>query len=157
MMRPLRAAAIVVALALLVPMLTSGPARAEEHTDEIKGLAFNPDQLSVRAGDAVTWVNHDSDKHHLQGDGFESKDLPNNSTFTVQFPEPGEIAYHCTIHTYMEGKVVVLNPDGSTPPSTAGEPEAPPAPSTTTSSTNPPGPLDGVPATPAPPVPAPKR
>jgi hypothetical protein len=45
----------------------------------------------------------------------------------------------------MEGKVIVLNPDGSTPPSTAGEPEAPPAPSTTTSSTHPPGPLDGVP------------
>ena len=40
--------------------------------------------------------------------------------------------------------VIVLNPDGSVPPTTAGEPEAPPAPSTTTSSTRPPGPLDGV-------------
>jgi hypothetical protein len=45
----------------------------------------------------------------------------------------------------MEGKIVVLNPDGSVPPTTAGEPEAPPAPSTTTSSTRPPGPLDGLP------------
>ena len=154
MISPLRAAPLVVALALLPPMLASGSARADDHTDEIKGLAFNPDQITVRAGDSVTWVNHDSDRHHLQGDGFESNDLPNSSTFTVQFPEPGEIAYHCTIHTYMEGKVVVLNPDGSTPPSTVGEPEAPPAPSTTTSSTRPPGPLDGVPADP-PAAPAP--
>ena len=148
MITPLRATAAAVALALFVPMVTSGPARAEDHTDEIKGLAFNPDQITVRAGDSITWVNHDSDRHHLQGDGFESKDLPNNSSFKVEFPEPGEIAYHCTIHTYMEGKVVVLNPDGSTPPTTAGEPEAPPAPSTTTSSTRPPGPLDGVPVSP---------
>jgi plastocyanin len=159
MIRPTRAAPFVVALAFLLPMLTSASARAEDHTNEIKGLAFNPDQISVRAGDSVTWINHDSDRHHLQGDGFESQDLTNGAKFTVQFPEPGEIAYHCTIHTYMEGKVMVLNPDGSTPPSTAGEPEAPPAPSTTTSSTRPPGPLDGVPVQPGPPdgVPAPKR
>jgi plastocyanin len=139
------AAAVVVAVGFLVPVVQPGAALAEDHTDEIKGLAFNPDQITIRAGDSVTWVNHDSDRHHLMGDGFESKDLSNGNTFTVDFTEPAQIAYHCTIHTYMEGKVIVLNPDGSVPPSTAGEPEAPPAPSTTTSSTRPPGPLDGVP------------
>jgi plastocyanin len=146
MTRPFYAAsALVVALAFLVPIVHPGAARADDHMTEIKGLAFNPDQITVRAGDSVTWVNHDSDRHHLQGDGFESKDLSNGNTFSVEFTEPAQIAYHCTIHTYMEGKVVVLNPDGSVPPSTAGEPEAPPAPSTTTSNTRPPGPLDGVP------------
>jgi plastocyanin len=137
--------ALVLALAFLVPIMTSRPARAEDHVTEIKGLAFNPDQITVRAGDSVTWVNKDSDRHHLLGEGFESQDLKTNDNYTVEFPGPGEIAYHCTIHTYMEGKVVVLNPDGSMPPTTVGEPEAPPAPSTTTSSTRPPGPLDGVP------------
>jgi plastocyanin len=146
MTRPFHVAfAFVVALAFLVPAVRPGAALAEDHTTEIRGLAFNPDQITVRAGDSVTWVNHDSDRHHLQGDGFESKDLASGNTFSVEFSEPAQIAYHCTIHTYMEGKVVVLNPDGSVPPSTAGEPEAPPAPSTTTSSTRPPGPLDGVP------------
>ena len=146
MTRPFYAAvALVVGLAFLVPIVRSGAALAEDHTNEIKGLAFNPDQITIRAGDSVTWVNHDSDRHHLQGDGFESKDLANGNTFSVEFTESAQIAYHCTIHTYMEGKVVVLNPDGSVPPSTAGEPEAPPAPSTTTSSTRPPGPLDGAP------------
>jgi plastocyanin len=146
MTRPFHAAVgFVVAVAFLVPIVTSGPALAEDHKNEIKGLAFNPEQITVRAGDSVTWVNQDSDRHHLQGDGFESQDLANGATFTTEFPEPAQLAYHCTIHTYMEGKIVVLNPDGSVPPTTAGEPEAPPAPSTTTSSTRPPGPLDGVP------------
>ena len=146
MTRPFHAAAaLVAAMAVLVPIVTSGPAQAEDHKDEIKGLAFNPEQITVRAGDSVTWVNEDSDRHHLMGDGFESKDLAHGATFTTEFPEPAQLAYHCTIHTYMEGKIVVLNPDGSVPPTTAGEPEAPPAPSTTTSSTRPPGPLDGVP------------
>ena len=146
MTRPFHAAvALVVAVAFLLPVVTSGPALAEDHKNEIKGLAFNPEQITVRAGDSVTWVNEDSDRHHLMGDGFESKDLAHGATFTTEFSEPAELAYHCTIHTYMEGKIVVLNPDGSVPPTTAGEPEAPPAPSTTTSSTRPPGPLDGVP------------
>jgi plastocyanin len=138
------AAAGAVAAAFLVPMVRSGPAKASVHKNEIKGLAFNPDQMTIRAGDSVTWVNGDADRHNLQGDGFESKELANGQTFTVEFPEPAQIAYHCIIHTYMEGRVIVLNPDGSGPPTTAGEPEAPPAPSTTTSSTRPPGPLDGV-------------
>jgi plastocyanin len=142
---PRRAAAVVVAVALLPPLVRPGPAGAEEHTNEIRGLAFNPEQITIRAGDSVTWVNHDSDRHRLAGDGIESRELPNKATFTAQFPEPGHLVYHCTIHTYMEGRIVVLNPDGSTPPSTVGEPEAPPAPSTTTSSTRPPGPLDGLP------------
>jgi plastocyanin len=146
MTRPFFAAAgLVVAVAFLAPIVSSGPALAEDHKNEIKGLAFNPEQITVRAGDSVTWVNQDSDRHHLMGDGFESKDLPNGATFTIELPEPGHLSYHCTVHTYMEGKIVVLNPDGSVPPTTAGEPEAPPAPSTTTSSTRPPGPLDGVP------------
>jgi plastocyanin len=142
------AVALVAALALLMPMLMSDPARAEDRTNEIKGLAFNPEEMTIRAGESVTWVNRDSDRHDLRGDGFESKVMANGQTFTVEFPEPAQIAYHCIIHTYMEGRVIVLNPDGSTPPSTAGEPEAPPAPSTTTSSTRPPGPLDGVPIEP---------
>ncbi len=146
MTRPFPAAVgLVVAVAFLVPAVTPRPALAEDHRNEIKGLAFNPDQTTVRAGDTVTWVNQDSDRHHLTGDGFESSDLANGATFTAEFPEPAHLSYHCTIHTYMEGKIVVLNPDGSVPPTTAGDPEAPPAPSTTTSSTAPPGPLDGVP------------
>jgi plastocyanin len=145
MTRPFRvASALVVAAAFLVPVVRPAPAKASDHKNEIKGLAFNPDQITIRAGDSVTWVNQDSDRHHLLGDGFESKDIANGGTFTSEFPEPAQLAYHCTIHTYMEGHIVVLNPDGSVPPTTAGEPEAPPAPSTTTSSTRPPSPLDGV-------------
>jgi plastocyanin len=138
------AAAGVVAAAFLVPVVRPGPALAEVHKNEIKGLAFNPDQMTIRAGDSVTWVNGDADRHNLRGDGFESREMARGQSFTVEFPEPAHIAYQCIIHTYMEGRVVVLNPDGSVPPTTAGEPEAPPAPSTTTSSTRPPGPLDGV-------------
>ena len=142
---PSRAAALAAAVAFLLPLVRAGSAGAEEHTNEIKGLAFNPEQITIRAGDSITWVNQDSDRHRLSGDGIESRELPNKASFTAQFPEPSQLAYHCTIHTYMEGRIIVLNPDGSTPPSTAGEPEAPPAPSTSTSSTRPPGPLDGLP------------
>lgn len=144
MFRPSYVAVVLAALAFLIPLAGSSPAAGQDHANVIKGLAFNPEEITIRAGDSVTWVNRDSDRHRVQGDGFESKELANGNTYTVEFPEPAHLRYHCSIHTYMEGRIVVLNPDGSVPPSTAGEPEAPPAPSTTTSSTRPPGPLDGV-------------
>ena len=54
MTRPFRAAvAGAVAAAFLVPMVRSGPAKASVHKNEIKGLAFNPDQMTIRAGDTA--------------------------------------------------------------------------------------------------------
>ena len=76
MTRPFHTAAgLVVAVAILLPIVTPGPAGASEHKNEIKGLTFNPDQMTIRAGDSVTWVNGDADRHNLQGDGFESKEM----------------------------------------------------------------------------------
>ena len=140
-----KAAALVLSGLLGLSVLTLGPARADDHPVDIKGLAFNPEEITIRAGESVTWTNDDSDHHHLVGGPISSPELAKGDHYTLQFNEPGEVPYKCTIHTYMEGKVIVQTPDGQPPPSTQGEPQAPPAPSTTTSSTRPPGPLDGLP------------
>jgi plastocyanin len=140
------AAALVLSGLLGLGLLTLDPARAEDHPVHIKGLAFNPEEITIRAGESVTWSNEDTDHHHLVGGPISSPELAKGEHYTLQFNEPSEVSYKCTIHTYMEGKVIVQTPDGKAPPSTQGEPQAPPAPSTTTSSTRPPGPTDGVPA-----------
>jgi plastocyanin len=99
MTRQLYAAiALVVAVAFLVPVMTPGPALAEDHKNEIKGLAFNPEQITVRAGDSVTWVNEDSDRHHLMGDGFESTDLAHGATkvgekIRIRLTPTGELSH----------------------------------------------------------------
>ncbi len=76
----------------------------------IRGFAFGPAELRVRAGDRVTWINCDQDGHTSTADGGEwaSPLLPPGDGFTRTFPEPGTFAYHCEPHPFMTGQVVVV-------------------------------------------------
>jgi plastocyanin len=111
----------------LSPLTGAG---AAEHTVEIKGLSFIPEEISVSAGDTVTWVNFDEDDHDLGG-GIDSPVLKQGQKFAFTFEQGGEITYNCKIHTYMQGVVRVTGADGTVPPpSERVQPD--PVPSTTT-------------------------
>lgn len=75
----------------------------------IQNFAFSPHALTVKAGDTVTWKNNDSYTHHIVADdgSFDLGDVAPGGTSTHTFTTAGNIAYHCAIHTYMTGTVVV--------------------------------------------------
>jgi len=129
---------------LTVAGLQLGPAGAADHTVEIKGLSFIPEELAVAAGDAVTWVNQDTDAHDLQSDVFDAPPMQKGESFSFTFPENGEVPYSCKIHTYMRGSITVGDgtapeADGESPPPTETPTTA--APTTTTTAPQPAGPL----------------
>jgi plastocyanin len=75
--------------------------------EEIK---FNPDSVTVKAGDTVTWTNNDTVGHDVTGDDFNSGDpggLQNGDTFAHAFDKAGTFDYVCTVHPGMEGSVTV--------------------------------------------------
>jgi plastocyanin len=65
--------------------------------------------LTVNVGSKVTWTNTDSVTHTVTSDNgvFGSGDLAPNATFSYTFNTTGTFAYHCSIHTYMTGTVIV--------------------------------------------------
>lgn len=73
----------------------------------IKNFAFNPASVTIKAGDTVEWTNDDSTTHTVTGTDFDSGDLAPGSTFSHQFTSAGTFDYHCSIHTFMTGSVVV--------------------------------------------------
>jgi plastocyanin len=76
----------------------------------MEGIAFEPAEITVSAGDTVTWTNEDSVGHDVTGDDFKSGDpggLGNGDTFEHTFEEAGTFDYVCTVHPGMEGTVVV--------------------------------------------------
>jgi len=84
--------------------------RAEEVTTvTIDNFAFTPQELSVKAGAKVVFVNHDDIPHNVVGATikFRSKPLDTNESFAFVFDRPGEIVYFCGLHPQMKGKVVV--------------------------------------------------
>ncbi len=106
----LAAGALVLAAlgpATLVRAQTAAPPKVATVT--IKHDAFTPAIVHVVAGQTVTFVNGDDETHTFTSDtaAFDSKNVDANGRFVHTFAKPGSYPYHCAIHTFMKGTVIV--------------------------------------------------
>jgi len=79
------------------------------NTVTIQNFAFNPSTLNVQVGTTVTWINKDTTTHDVVSDTglFTSGDLTNGMSYNYTFNQTGSFPYHCAIHPYMTGTIVV--------------------------------------------------
>ena len=72
--------------------------------------AYQPVDLTIVAGQTVTWTNSGLGPHTVTSDAaqFDSGKLEAGATFSYAFSTPGTYLYSCTVHPTMHGKVVVL-------------------------------------------------
>jgi amicyanin len=102
------------ALALVAALLVCG-ARADTPSGDplvrvsVKGFRYAAPTLTIKAGTTVTWTNLDEEPHTVASDGgaFRSGALDTNERFSFRFTAPGTYPYHCTLHPYMTGSIVV--------------------------------------------------
>jgi len=108
--------AIILSLVVILMACSSSPTSSATsssttsgNTVTIANFAFSPATLTVNVGSKVTWTNTDSVTHTVTSDNgvFGSGDLAPNATFSYTFNTTGTFAYHCSIHTYMTGTVIV--------------------------------------------------
>lgn len=87
---------------------TPTTAQPQAATITIENFDFG-EPLTVKVGQEVTIVNRDGVPHTWTStDGrFDSGSLGPGDSFTFTFDQPGEYAFYCKIHPYMEGKIVV--------------------------------------------------
>ena len=75
----------------------------------IANFTFTPAEITIAAGESITWTNDDGAPHGLAyEDGAKGTDLllP-GASFNRQFDRPGTYDYSCAVHPYMTGRVVV--------------------------------------------------
>jgi plastocyanin len=79
------------------------------HTVTIEGMRFNPQTLSVRRGDRITWINKDPFPHTVTAaDGkFDSHPIAAGGSWTYVARKAGEYDYACTLHVDMKGRLQV--------------------------------------------------
>jgi plastocyanin len=84
-------------------------ANAETIDVKIDNFTFAPQQITVKAGDTVTWTNRDDIPHTVTSKTmvFRSKALDTDDKFSFTFTTPGSFAYFCSLHPHMTGTVVV--------------------------------------------------
>lgn len=81
-------------------------------TVSIAHFAFAPAEITISLGESVTWTNDDGAPHGLVFDdgAAGSSVLPSGASFSRRFDNPGSYGYHCSLHLYMTGRVVVRAP-----------------------------------------------
>jgi plastocyanin len=156
--RTFRVIAFLIAIGALLP----GVALAATQTVVVKNLSFGAQPTTINVGDSVTWTNQDPVAHTVTANNAAfDKPLPANGTVTIAFTAAGSYAYHCSIHPFMTGTIVVAGPTPApstprpTPPPTA-PPTVPPTAPPTASPSPAPTPSPSPSPTPSPtPTPAP--
>ena len=75
----------------------------------IDNFTFNPQKLTVKAGNTVTWTNKDDIPHAIAtaSKQFKSKTLDTDDAYSFTFTTPGSYEYFCSLHPHMTGTVVV--------------------------------------------------
>ncbi len=75
----------------------------------ISNYSFQPQNLTVKVGTTVTWVNMDNVGHTVTSDTgqFTSTTLGHMQSFSYTFKTAGTYTYHCTPHPYMTATITV--------------------------------------------------
>lgn len=134
----------LVAFALLASALAVAlPASATPSTVNvvINSYSFTPSSITVVIGvnNTVTWTNQQTGVVHTVTSNtgiFSSSELSSGQSFTYTFSAPGTYAYHCKIHTYMQGTVVVLAAPGSSSSTTSAASSSTSGPTSSSTSTS---------------------
>jgi plastocyanin len=82
------------------------PRAADPNNDQ----SFVPKFISIPIQSIVTWTNDDSIQHTVTSDEeglFDSGPLSPGDTIDNAFDTPGEFGYHCSIHPWMTGRVMI--------------------------------------------------
>lgn len=90
----------------------AGPATKSGNAVQIgmKGIAFDPKEVTVAVGTTVTWKNLEDIPHNVvaeEGADFQSDTFGKGGTYEFKATKPGTVKYVCTIHPGMEGTLTV--------------------------------------------------
>jgi plastocyanin len=85
------------------------PAAAGPVAVHISNFTFGPKMVTVKVGQTVTWTNDDDIPHTVVATdkSFRSKVLDTGQSFSFTFTKSGQVAYFCSLHPMMTGKVTV--------------------------------------------------
>jgi plastocyanin len=102
------AVAAMLVVAAAVPAAHGGPGEVREVT--MPARVFAPGRIQVLVGDTVVWRNADTTNHTVTSDDdlFDSGYVAPGLTYAQAFAKTGKFLYHCSIHRFMRGEVVVV-------------------------------------------------
>ena len=68
---------------------------------------FDPGKIKIGKGERVTWTNDGNSDHTVKFKGQKNKIVAPGEQTGRRFKDTGTFNYRCTLHSGMDGKVVV--------------------------------------------------
>jgi plastocyanin len=109
--------AFILAIALAAVLLVAGDKGAVSGAGatasgaksvDINHFAFHPSTLRVKRGARVAFVNSSNVTHTATRAGsFNTGHIKPGTSVTIRFKQKGTFSYHCNIHPFMHGRIVV--------------------------------------------------
>ncbi len=117
---PVIAAIAALCIAAALPLVTaaqSAPAAnfVEPSPSDPMGWTVDQPTINIAAGQSITWTNEGVQPHDVTADdgSFASGTVAPGATWSYEFDSPGTFTYHCQVHPWMKGTVVVAGSDTS--------------------------------------------
>jgi plastocyanin len=87
------------------------------HAIVIEDHAYNPDSITISAGDTITWENRDTVRHtatRTDEPAFDTELISTSAiSAPIEFSTPTDatgINYFCIPHPFMRGTIIVESP-----------------------------------------------
>ena len=89
---------ILILAFLIAPMWASA---AIHEVQVLDPRSFSPSTLTIQVGDTVRWINASGGLNHdvTADDGSFNSMISSSFVFEMTFNTPGDILYHCTVHS----------------------------------------------------------
>ena len=99
----------IAAAAIACVVSLAEPAMAADTTITISNFAFAPVETTIPVGTTVVFKNDDDTIHSVLADdgSFHSEALDSGDEFRFTFAKSGVFSYHCGLHPFMQGKIIV--------------------------------------------------
>jgi plastocyanin len=102
---------VLLGLMLSIVAVAAGDrSKPTTHVVTIENMKFEPEALTVAAGDTVVWVNRDLVAHTATSSEagiFDSKLIAPDESWKLVVRKKGEFAYACTYHPTMRATLHV--------------------------------------------------
>ena len=97
----------IVVAALVATMFFTPVGLAADRVIEIRNFIFVPLEVDARAGESVTWINHDIVPHTATAidSGWDTGLIAPGEQKTLHLPESFTRDYLCTYHPAMRGRL----------------------------------------------------
>jgi plastocyanin len=88
----------------------AAPSGAGQQGVSIRNFTFEPRTITVKTGARITVSNRDSTAHTASSDdgsSFDTGSIAPGSSSTITLKRTGRVTYHCSIHPFMHGTIIV--------------------------------------------------